>query len=236
MNRNVVRGTALGLIGQAWHLLTAMLLYAFLTRRLGPGSFGDWRVVITVLGWLEIVLAAGVAKVATKSISEQPAEVGRIGRAAYLGQAALAAVLFTVLVAGAAPIAAALGNPQLVWLLRVAALDIPVFGIFMIASGIVLGLQRFERQAVAWIVYATAKAVLIALLASTALTLTGALLGNALSSLVGLAVMFVPLPGRRATHGSLSPLAKWMLLATNLLSASLLKRNCRAFPTRYPHS
>ena len=61
MSNNVARGTILGIAGQAWHLITVLLLLAFLGRLLGPELFGQWRVVLSVLVWFEIFVSRNEA-------------------------------------------------------------------------------------------------------------------------------------------------------------------------------
>lgn len=215
MRTNVARGSLLGIAGQGWHLLTAFLLYAFLARRLGPAAFGQWRVVISVLVWFELFINSGLIKVATKRITEAPTERPRLARASYLGQAMVAIAAFLALEALAGPIASLLSRPGLALLLRIAALDIPLYGAFMVASAIILGEERFERQAAAWIVYATAKFAAIALLVAVGFSVPGALVGNALSSIVGFAAVFA-WPGRPR-----GPLAGTATLARTLVVAAV---------------
>jgi O-antigen/teichoic acid export membrane protein len=202
------------MVGQGWHLIAAFLLYAYLARVLGPTQFGHWTVVLSVLSWLEIVVAAGLVKVTTKALAERPARASHLSRAAYLGQTLTSLVLFTAVLVAAGPVAAALGNPQLAPLLRIAALDIPLYAVFMAASAIVLGRQRFVRQGAAWIVYATAKASLIAGFVWMGLGIEGALVGNALSSLVGLLAMYTALGRTSEGFSALMPTVRWMAVAS----------------------
>lgn len=214
VSRNVARGTMLGIGGQGWQLVTVLFLYAYLARVFGPALFGNWQVVLSVLAWFEIFVQFGVVKVATKAISETPERCHRISLATYASQAVVGVVVFTALVLAAPLIARLLGHPALTPLLRVSALDVPLFGLMLAASSVVLGMGRFERQGVAWIVYATAKAVLIAGLVAGGFSVAGALVGNALSSLVGFGAMFVPLRGERPSRRETASLAGWMLLAS----------------------
>lgn len=212
---NVARGSLLGMVGQLWHLVTVFALYAFLARRLGPALFGQWRVVLTVLVWFELFIGTGLVKIVTKYVTEGgPHDRPRLARASYLAQAWVAAAAFTALQLLAGPIAAALHQPSLAPLLRIAALDIPLFGVFMVASAVVLGEERFERQAVSWLIYATAKAALIAVLVAGGLSVRGALVGNALSSLVGFAAVFLPWSRGDARRSQVATLSRVMLVAS----------------------
>lgn len=213
LSRNVARGTMLGVAGQAWHLVAALALYAFLARRFGPSLFGSWTVVLSVLAWFEILVVAGVVKAATKAISEDPSECRPLARAAYAAQMGVALAAFALMEVGAGPAAAALGDPALAGLLRISAIDIPLFALFMVASSVVLGMRRFERQAGAWIVYATAKATLIAGLVLAGFSIPGALVGNALASLFGFAAVFVPTARGGTSHTRVAELARWMIVA-----------------------
>ncbi len=215
MSDNVARGTMLGIAGQAWHLLTAFLLYAFLARRLGPVLFGQWRVVLSVLMWFELFVNSGIASLAAKSISETPEKRVDLAHAAYAVQLLVGLSVFGAIVLGAGWVARLLSNPGLAPLLRVAALDIPVYSALLVTSAVVLGLKRFERQAVAWVVYATAKAAAIAVLVAAGFSVAGALIGNALSSVAGLAVVIVPAArGGRGLAPRAGGLALGMLVAS----------------------
>ncbi|MDO8964435.1 MAG: oligosaccharide flippase family protein [Coriobacteriia bacterium] len=214
MAKNVARGSLLGMLGQGWHLMTAFLLYAYLARTLGPGLFGRWSVVLSLLAWFEVFVTSALVKVVTKEISESPGDAPRITRAAYLGQAAVASVVFIAVIVAAGPIAGALRDSSLAPLIRISALDIPLYGLFMIASAVVLGMQRYERQGVAWIVYATAKAGFIAALVAAGFSVPGALVGNALSSLVGFAALFIITGANRDRLAELWPVARRMLVAS----------------------
>ncbi|NTU71471.1 MAG: oligosaccharide flippase family protein [Coriobacteriia bacterium] len=213
----MARGALLGILGQVWHLATAFVLYAYLARQLGPAGFGQWRLTLSVLNWFEILLFAGLIKVSTKRLAEAPGELVKLTRASYFGQLLIGLVAFGALFVLAGPISILLREPRLALLLRVAALDIPVYALFMTASALLLGRHRYERQSFAWTVYATAKFAAIAGLVLFGFSVPGALIGNALASLVGLAAAFIPLPRDREAVS----LAELTPLVGNLLVASI---------------
>lgn len=202
---SVARGAIAGVAGQVWQLGAAFVLYSFLARQLGPERFGEWRVVLSVLAWFVIFLSSGIADVAAKAIAERPADERFLGRAAYLGQLALAAVILVVMLVLAGPLAAALGEPELAGLIRIASLDVPFQALFMTAVGILLGRHQFERQAVALAVYATAKLVAISALVVMGFGVAGALVGGAVATAVGFAVTFRPLVGAKVPLAELRP-------------------------------
>jgi len=214
LSRGVARGSLLGMVGQGWHLVTAFLLYAYLARVLGPTRFGEWTVVLSVLGWVEIFVTAALVKVTTKALTERPADATRLSKSVYLGQAIVSAAVFFAVLVCAGPMAQALGDLALAPLIRIAALDIPFYAAFMAASSIVLGKQLFTKQGVAWLAYASAKALLIAGFVWAGWGIEGALVGNALSSLVGLLVMYSAVNGSRDRLAELVPALRWMAVAS----------------------
>ncbi len=224
MAKNVARGSLLGMIGQGWQMAAAFALYALLARHLGPVLFGRWRIVLSLLAWFEVFITSAMVKAATKAIGERPRDAADLSRAAYVGQAIVAAVVFLGVQLAALPIARLLSNAALAPLIRIAALDIPSFAMLMIASSIVLGAQRYERQAVAWIIYASAKVGLIALFVLAGFSLPGALVGNALSSIVGFAVMQSRMGRGSMRPAQLAQLARGLLLASGpFLALSLVE-------------
>ncbi len=189
---SLARGTILGLVGQAWQLVTAFLLRRYLATVLGVGEVGQWLVTLSVLNYVEMFVTGGFAQIAAKRLAERPNEAPRIERGAYLGQMTFGVVLFVLLEATAGLIASAMNAPYLTPLIRIAALDVPLIAAFMVAAQLHLGKQHFTRQVVGMIAYATAKFLAIGALVYLGFSVPGALVGNALSSIVGFAFLVAP--------------------------------------------
>ncbi len=189
---SVARGTVLGITAQFWQLLTAFLLYHFLADLLGPKGFGQWRVTLSVLNYLEMLLYSGLVQVAAKRLAQDPGNRAVIERGSYFAQSVLAGTLFVGLQLGAGVIASLLREPDLEPFIRIAALDLPFIAAFVLASSIRLGRHDFARQAFGMTVYSTAKFVAIGALVWRGFSVPGALVGNAVASIVGFIVMFTP--------------------------------------------
>jgi len=211
---SLARGTVLGVAAQVWQLLTALLLYRYIFTRLGPAGFGQWRVTLSVLNYVEMLVVGGLVQVAAKRLAEDPDNAPTIERGGYLAQMILAGLLFAALEASAGLIATALRAPYLESLIRIAALDIPVVAAFMIAGHLELGRQHFSRQVAGMFVYATAKFVAIGVLVWVGFSVPGALIGNALASIVGFAVLFVPWKGTGVRMRAVVDEARGMGLAS----------------------
>lgn len=189
---SVAKGTVLGIAAQGWQLVTSFLLLHFASNILGTEGFGIWRVTLSVLNYFELLVYSGVVQVASKRIAGDPDDGPLIERASYVAQIAFGLGLFVILQIAAGPIAVILREPELETLIRIAALDIPLIALFMLASNLRLGRHHFVRQTVGMLSYSTAKFVAIGGFIWFGFSVEGALVGNALASVVGFVVMFEP--------------------------------------------
>ncbi len=102
-------------------------------------------------------------------------------------------------------------------LFRIAALDIPFYGLFFIAIALLNGRQRHLAAGVATGCYATVKLAGIAVLAALGPTVEGALVANVVGSAAGLAAATVAIGGRAFVPS----LADWRLVLQLALPVSL---------------
>ncbi len=190
--KSVARGSMFGMSGQIWYLITVLLLYAYLGRQFGPATFGRWRVVFSILVWLELFVDSGLTKTTSKRIAEGNDDLGLVMRGSYAMQAVVSLIMFGCALLLAWPVSLALGDTSLAPLIRIAALDIPLYAAFSMSRSMLAGMRRFEHQAVGMFVYPLAKLVFIAGLVHGGWSVAGALAGNALASVAGFAATVVP--------------------------------------------
>ncbi len=159
-----------------------------LARGLGPVDYGAYGVVLSVLVWVEQVSRFTLAPAAAKLIPQ--VDDGDAVATAALG-ASLA--LFTALLGAlwiVAPLAGGAVNVREgPFLLRLAALDLPVFGAYVACQGICQGRRQFPSTARAEMVYSAAKLAGVLALLAAGLTVAGALVVNVLASVAGLAAL-----------------------------------------------
>jgi O-antigen/teichoic acid export membrane protein len=199
----VVRGSSLLTLGQAAWAASGYVVTVVLARALGVEGYGTYGLIISILVWLEMILAPGIGMALEKSVASQPQKAGILWRQAVWIQGAIAAALFGATFILAPVIANLLNDPQLTFFLRFAALDLLFFGFFRLGRGLDTALQRFGRVALIMGIYALVKAAAIPVLALTELGLSGAIAGNTLASVVGGAVVFKlarGLTGTSSTH------------------------------------
>ncbi|RJQ53051.1 MAG: hypothetical protein C4521_09145 [Actinobacteria bacterium] len=177
---------------QAWFLVTTLVLYAYLARYFGPSDFGEWRVAITLLAWVELFVDSGVNRMAAKMAAEGHIERKGSYVRVYVVQAGFAFFVLAAMLVLSWPIGRLMSDSSLAALLRIAAVDIPFYAGFSLARSILIAKNRLPRWALGMFVYPLARLFAIAALVAGGYGLVGALLGNAVASLVGFAVSIVP--------------------------------------------
>ncbi|MBI2844726.1 MAG: oligosaccharide flippase family protein [Armatimonadetes bacterium] len=183
---SVARG-AIALIGvQVVFLVGAYAVHFYLGRKLGPADYGIFGVVMAFLLWMEVSLTGGFPYAIRKFGAEQKDLLPAIAVAAMKGQAVYSMALFLIALVGAPWVARLLHDDRLTALIRLAAIDIPVYAFYFCYTGVLNGRGSYSRQAAAMISYALAKVAAILLLVALGFGIKGAIVGNVLASVGGL--------------------------------------------------
>ena len=176
----------------ASRVVTVGLAYAlnvFLARQLGPELFGLLAVIITVLAWFELFVAEALPLWIMRVVN--PSGGGALIPRVYLfAQLGLSLLLAGALFVAAPLLADVFGVPDQTLLFRVSALDLPLFAVFALLQGIIMGGRAYVLGATADISYSVAKVAGTILLVSSGLAVMGAVLGSIGASVVGAAVAF----------------------------------------------
>ncbi|MDF1587377.1 lipopolysaccharide biosynthesis protein [Marinimicrococcus flavescens] len=187
--RQAARGTALLAAAHGSLTLSGFLVALLLARGLGPESYGIYGIIYSFLLTSELIGRLGIPQAVSRLIAERgAAEKGLEACGVTLTMLVYAGV-FALFWAGAPWVAGAFELPREngAALLRLAALDIPFYGLFFILGHILNGRRDFMGEAVATIVYSVAKALGVVLLFGFEVTIGGALLVNAGASALGVA-------------------------------------------------
>jgi O-antigen/teichoic acid export membrane protein len=163
-----------------------------LARGLGPAAYSVYGIVYSTLLASELILRFGVPQSLTKLVG------GASGSTALLEASGMTIVLlvnlvgFTAIFVMAPQLASLLHVPNGVSLFRIAALDLPFFGLYTCLAHILNGRRDFFVSAIGTMIYGMAKVAGTAvLLAGPGLTVEGALIVNVAASVLGLAVLLV---------------------------------------------
>ena len=185
--RHVLGGTFWLFLAQALMVPSGLATVAYLTRALGPGLYGSYAIVITIVMWVEFSIASVLQGATVRFVSHnedwQPVAVKAMQLNLIAGAFAMVALW-----AVSDTIAIGLGDHRFVWYLRLAAIDIPVFVLGQAHLWVLSGLGRFRDLAWAFATRWVARLFLIMLLVQVGLSVTGAILGCIGASISELAV------------------------------------------------
>ncbi|MBC7790575.1 MAG: oligosaccharide flippase family protein [Anaerolineae bacterium] len=201
---------------------TGILTVAFLTRRLGPSEFGLFTMAATVIAWVEWSIVSLFSRATVRLVGEsrdwQPA-----GTTVLRLHLAVAGTAMAALWALAPSIAALLHEPALAGLLRLFAIEIPLFGITYAHRDILVGTGRYNERArmsaARWI----ARLVLVIALVGAGFSITGAILASMGALLVELIVARRYVQPTLFGHSNL-PVRRVLLVAMPLVLFGLCMR------------
>ncbi len=186
MSQNLSRGALALVVIHGVYFALGYLVVVILARELGPVAYGAYAVIMSVLVWAEQSARRVVPVAAAKLIAEQPHAAGEIGQASLLINFALHVALFALFWLAAPWLAHWLHVDNGTWLFRLAALDLPLYGLYTALQGIHQGHRRFYRLGFSQLTYALAKLVGVVLLVTFGMSIEGALIVNIISSGVGI--------------------------------------------------
>jgi O-antigen/teichoic acid export membrane protein len=205
----VARGVVQSVVGRGLNFVFAYLATVILARRLGPSAYGVYGVVISVLIWIEQTGRFTIPPAAAKLIPEDRVRSRSVQETALFLGTALFASLFVLLWVTADPLAALFGlSDGGTLLFRIAALDLPLFGLYAVYRGVLQGHHDFLALSIAEALYAAAKLAGILLLLGLWLSVASALVANVLASLAALLFVMsrVSIKVRRPSSSVVRPL------------------------------
>jgi stage V sporulation protein B len=207
------RGTAHLMVAQMVLLVSGFAVSVLLARGLGPVDFGVYGVVMSVLGWLERTLNAGVPGAAASMLSREGAEHSSTERSARAVLLWWAMFLFAVFWLGAPGLAAYFSVPQHADVFRIAALNIPAMALFYTYEGILKGRRRFAALSGLQTLQSLAKLGGVLLLLVVGISITSAFVAHVAATVVPvlLACLLLPLRGSPASRRT-----AWQLLKSAL--------------------
>jgi O-antigen/teichoic acid export membrane protein len=174
-------------VAEALLPLSGLVTSAVLTRRLGVAGYGRFALAATLVGTIQWVLTALLARATIRIVGEskdwQPAASAALRL--YLFGGFAAGLALAVL---ASPLARLFGEAPLAQELRLFALDMPLFGLVQAHVNVLLGRGRFRERARARALRWTVRLALIVAFVEAGFSVTGAILGSLGASLAELIV------------------------------------------------
>ncbi len=151
--------------------------------------YGDFRTVISLVNWFNMVLIGGTLQAVSKFISEDPTRARAVKWTSLKLQTVIGGSLALLLFVGADTIAETFYDaPNLAAYLRMAAPIVLVYAYYAVIIGALNGLKRFRHQALMDMSFATLKVALTLGLVAAGFAIYGAIAGFLLTSVVLLVV------------------------------------------------
>jgi len=189
------RGAATLFVAQFTLTLSSYVVVLALARALGPELYGAYGIVYSFLLSIELIGRLGLPQAVSKLIADQRTAAPQLEATGLT----LAAIVYATIFAGfwlAAPGLGALFHvADGARLFRIAAIDIPFYGVYFMLVNILTGRRLFHAAGLGTIVYGLTKAAGILVLVQIGPSIAGALVVNAIGSIVALAVV-IPFVGR----------------------------------------
>lgn len=182
------RGAALLFVAQFLLMLSSYVVALALARTLGPELYGAYGIVYSFLLSIELVGRLGLPQAVKKLVAEKPAIMPDLEATGVTLAAIVFAAIFGAFWLAAPAIGALFHVADGARLFRIAALDIPFYGIYFMLIHILNGRRLFLQQCLTTIVYGLSKAVGILILVEIGPSIAGALIVNAIGSIIALAV------------------------------------------------
>ena len=180
-------------LSSAWgaQLLTGYGISILLARHFGSEVYGIYGSVMSILVWIETGILSGFPTAIQKYVGEKKEDALAVLKSAVQLQFVFIFILFVVSFFLSPRIAGFLNDSSLTFFIRVAIIDVWLYGYFFIVLHLQNGLHKFGRQAVLLIIYGISKLGFIYFLVMKMNTITGALIGNIAGSAVGLTLGIV---------------------------------------------
>jgi O-antigen/teichoic acid export membrane protein len=184
------------LVARGFFMVSSYFVSIMLARGLGPLEYGVYGVIVSVLMWIEALGSAGVPAATAQLLPQHQHQMPEVEQAARLLLLLSSLLLFAISWWMAPTLANLFDMPTGTALFRLAILDIPLSGIYCAYQGILSGHRRFGSQGVAFIIYGFTKLAGILTLFALGLTVSAALVVNALATGSVLAYLVVRFPPR----------------------------------------
>ncbi len=185
--RELLGGATRVLLAEALVLPTGLITSVFLTRQFSPEQYGRFALAATLITWIEWTITSIFARATIKAVGD--AEDWRpVGTTATRVQFAIGGGVALLLCLLAKPVAMLLDEPALTSLLRLIAIQIPLFCLSRAHLHLLIGLGGYGARALASAGYWLGRLVLIVLLVTLGFSVEGALLGSIGASIIELVI------------------------------------------------
>jgi stage V sporulation protein B len=191
VSQSITKGAIYLGISQLLFLISGYAIHIGLGRLLGPELYGVYAVVISLITVINLILITGIPQTVSKFVSETPDLARSILKTSGKFQLYLSLLIFAVYFISASFVAEMLRDNSLVDLIRLSSVMIPLYAFFSLYGGYLNGLRDYRNQSVVSIIYYISKIGFVFGFVLLGYSVFGAVLGFAISPIVGLFVAIV---------------------------------------------
>ncbi len=186
MEKILAKGTIYLMSAQLVFLISSYAIHFGLGRYLGPGLYGTFGIILSLLTICKVFVESGTVRAISKYTAERKELAVVIKNQAMKIQITLALIIFAFLFVLAPAIANLLKDSTLVPHIRIIAFFIPAFSVYAVYLGLLNGIRAFGKQATISIIYNVTKVLIVLALVYLGFELYGAIGGYLLASVVSL--------------------------------------------------
>ncbi|MDI6781823.1 MAG: flippase, partial [bacterium] len=186
--RTLIRGTIYLTIGQVIFVISSYTLHIGLARYLGPEQYGMFGVILYLTIMARSVVNRGIPQSVSKYIAENEGYANTLKNKGLFVQAVFSIIIALAYFSCAKLLSQILHDSSLAPYIRLSAINIPFFGIYMIYLYSLNGRRWFGQQAIVGIIHDTLLPLIIIVLVLSGFSLNGAIMGLILASIVGCVV------------------------------------------------
>jgi O-antigen/teichoic acid export membrane protein len=210
LSDRAARGMIVLMVAQIWIMLSGYIIAVALARSLGPALFGVYGVVYSVLLSVELIGRLGLPQAVSKLVAEKVGSTHSVEATGVTLALMVYSVIFLLFLLSAPWLGAIFNVPNGGYLFRIAALDIPFYGVYFMFMHVLSGRREFSRQALGASIYSLIKTLGIIGLVMIGPTVAGALVVNVIGSIValGLVAHFVRLEAFTLTLEEARPIIR----------------------------
>jgi len=209
---SMAKGTVYLFVSQAVAMACGYAIQFFLGRKLGPQDYGIYQVVLSVLVWLELLLA-GVSGVIIKDVAGKAFYNERLEKRSLLYQLQLSLLVFAIALTFSFFIAEIFKMKDVGFYFRIAIIDILVLAFYHTYNALLNALKLWREQAVAITAYSFSKMILTIVLVSLNMSILGAVSSHVAASAFGFLAGFVFIRAYSSNLAWESPDGRFSLLA-----------------------
>jgi lipopolysaccharide exporter len=182
----IARGMAQNILSRGCFFAFGCLAAIILARGLGPKDYGVYGLIMSVLLWVEQTSKFMIPPAAAILISKEDHDPAGLQQTALFLNLLLFLFLFLLLWFAAPWLADLFDLYDGANLFRVAALDLPFFGMYAVYRGVLQGHRQFLSMSIGDVLHSATKLSGVLLLVALSVSVPGALIVNVLASVAGL--------------------------------------------------